>query len=254
MGVPDLKFINRQVPIAEVARALDLRFGENGNIHCWRGELHQNGDRTASIGIRKTNNTIKCFGCDIGPLGPIDLVMAVLGLKTPGPAAQWIAERFNVPEQPDRKHLRQPERRIFQFGNESEIGVLVYSGLWARLSPSARSLVPVLLELADREPSTQSYRIQSSYQAISRFAGISSPNAIAGALRELQDIHWLLMLPRKREPGLGPVRESSNYLLTPRSDQLLELANANCAQMRDEVEIQRKKAAFRSESKRMLTK
>ncbi len=93
MGVPDLKFINRKVPIIDVARALDLRIGTNENIHCWRPELHQHGDRTASVGIRKTNNTVKCFGCDIGPLGPVDLVMAVRGLTNPGGAAQWIANR-----------------------------------------------------------------------------------------------------------------------------------------------------------------
>jgi hypothetical protein len=73
LGLPDLKFINRKIRISEVARALDLRIGDNGNIHCWRLELHQNGDRSPSVGIRKTNNTVKCFGCGIGPLGPVDL-------------------------------------------------------------------------------------------------------------------------------------------------------------------------------------
>jgi hypothetical protein len=51
LGVPDLKFINRHIGITEIARHLDLRAGENGNIHCWRPEFHQNGDRTASVGI-----------------------------------------------------------------------------------------------------------------------------------------------------------------------------------------------------------
>src|SRR5260370_6405980 len=133
MRLPDLRFINRKIPIIDVARVLDLRLGDNGNIHCWRPELHQNGDRTASIGIRKRNNTVKCFGCGIGPLGAIDLVIAVLGLKTAGEAARWIAERFPVPELPRGKHLVQPERRIFQVGFESELGILIRSGLWAAM-------------------------------------------------------------------------------------------------------------------------
>jgi len=37
-----------------------------------------------------------------------------------------------------------------------------------------------------------------------------------------------------------PVRETSTYVLTPRSDEVLLLAQAQCAQMRDEITIQRK--------------
>ena len=99
-GIPDLRFINRKLPIIDVARALNLRIGTNGHIHCWHPERHQKGDRTAFVGIRKTNNTVKCFGCDVGPLGPADLVMDVLALENPGDAARWIAERFQVPELP----------------------------------------------------------------------------------------------------------------------------------------------------------
>src|ERR1022692_4534979 len=105
MGIPDLRYINRKIPVADVARALDLRFGVNGNIHCWLPERHQHGDRTASVGIRRTNNTAKCFGCGVGPLGPVDLVMVVLGIKSPGAAAHWIAERFDVPDLPRGTHL-----------------------------------------------------------------------------------------------------------------------------------------------------
>ena len=38
MGVTDLRYVNQRVPIADVARALDLRVGSNGNMHCWRPE------------------------------------------------------------------------------------------------------------------------------------------------------------------------------------------------------------------------
>jgi hypothetical protein len=202
--------------------------------------MHQHGDRTASVGLRTINNTVKCFGCDVGPLGPVDLVMEVLGLKNPGEAARWIAERFQVPNLPARKNLLEPERRIFQFGLEREIGVLVHSGLWARLSLTARALVPVLLELGERDGETRTISLQISYMALGRYGGVSSPNAIAGALRELQRIGWLSIGTGPREPGSAPARETSVYLLTPRSDELLELAQSNCAQMRDEITIQRK--------------
>jgi hypothetical protein len=253
LGLPDLQFINRKIPIIEVALALDLRIGDNGNIHCWRAELHQNGDRTASVGIRKTNNTVKCFGCWVGPLGPIDLVMSVLGLKNPGEAARWIAGRFKVPDLPLGKHLFQPARDIFRVGFESDIGLLVRSGLWARLSGPARSIVPVFLELAERNPVTHTLSIQVSYRALARYSGIASPKAIVKALRELRDIGWLSATPGPRDPGSGPVRNISTYLLTPRSDEIVELANANFAQMRDDVETERTLRAQARANRRRCT-
>jgi hypothetical protein len=240
MGIPDLSYINRKIPVADVARALGLRFGDNGNIHCWRPELHQNGDRTASVGIRKTNNTVKCFGCSAGPMGPVDLVMTVLLLRNPGEAARWIAGHFEVPDLPPGRHMVQPRRHIFRVGFEDDIGLLVFSGVWAELSTTARALVPVFLELAERDADTRSLRAQLSYRTLSRYSGVASPNAINKALQELQEIGWLSAALGPRKPCAGPVREVSTYLLTPRSDELLELANANFAQQRDEIEIERK--------------
>ncbi|HEY1754188.1 MAG TPA: hypothetical protein VGG72_02245 [Bryobacteraceae bacterium] len=256
MGVPDIRFINRNIPIADVARELGLRFGANGNIHCWQPESHQHGDRTASVGIRRANNTVKCFGCDIGPLGPIDMVMAVRGFNNPGQAARWIAERFVVPELPPGRHLVEPRRRIFQFGFESSIALLVHSGLWAELSPTSRSIVPVFLELGDPVPGTQNLSIQISYRALARYAGVTSHNAIFAALRELQGIHWLCHLPSHPEPGVRPMRATGTYLVTPKSDELLELAHSNTAQMRSEIDIERKLRAEAKQQRRntLLTK
>ena len=116
--------------------------------------------------------------------------MAVRDLSA-GQAARWIAERFQVPELPPGTHLAQPKRLIFEFGKESDIGVLVQSGLWAELSAAARSIIPVLLELAERVPGSQNLKILISYRAIARFSGLASPNAIRDALKELQAIFWL---------------------------------------------------------------
>jgi hypothetical protein len=185
-------------------------------------------------------NTVKCFGCGLGPLGPVDLVMSVSGLRNPGEAGRWIAERFEVPVLPLGKHLVLPDRRIFRVGFESDIGLLVHSGLWALLSSTARSLVPVLLELAEINPETRSRTVQISYRALARYSGVVSPNAVASALRELQEIHWLTIAPGLREFGSGPIRDTSSYLIAPRSDELLELAHANYARFRDDVENERK--------------
>jgi hypothetical protein len=239
MGVPDIRFINRKIPIAEVARALDLRFGAGGNIHCWHPDSHQQADRTASVGIHKAGNKVKCFGCGVGPLGPVDFVMDVLGLTNPGKAARWLAERFTIPDLPRGRHLVAPERRIFQVGFESHMGLLVRSGLWARLSPTARSIVPVFLELGEPVPGKQNLSIQISYRALARYAGVTSPNAVATALRELQEISWLVPLPSQREPGAALVRATATYLVTPGSDELVELAHSTYAQMRSEIDIEK---------------
>ena len=178
MGVPDLKFINGRIPIREVAEKLGLGIGTNRNIRCWRPEAHQNGDRTASVGIHKATNAVKCFGCGIGPLGVTDFVMSVLGMTNPGEAARWIAERFDVPELPRGRHLVEPTRRIFQFGRESEIGLLVHSSLWAHLSPTARAIVPVMLEFGEQVSGSESRTLQISYRALVRYSGVKSPNAL----------------------------------------------------------------------------
>jgi len=252
MAVPNLRYINRNVPIVEVARALDLRIGDNGNLHCWRPHLHQNGDRTASVGVRKKNNTVKCFGCHIGPIGPVDLTMQVLGLKSVGKAALWIAERFDVPIVPAGKHLVQPERRICAVGFESYLGLLIRSGLWVLLSAAAKSLVPVLLEMAEPNPGTQTLSLTISYLGLARYSGTTSPKAISKALGELQEIGWLKKKTGARAPGSGPVRTASTYLLTPRSNEIVELAHANFAQTRDEIENERTlRAEERAQRKRL---
>ena len=143
-----MRFINRELPIADVARALGLRFGGANMVHCWHPERHEHGDRTASVGIRASNNTVKCFGCDSKPMGPIDMVADVRGVG-PADAALWIAERFTVPLVPARKHLAGTARRGERV--KSGLALMIRSGLWAELSPAAQAIAPVLLEIAEKE-------------------------------------------------------------------------------------------------------
>src|SRR5271166_4193850 len=141
---PDLKFIRKSVPIRDVAEQLGLRIIGN-NMHCWRPDNHQHGDRTASVGLQQRKNIARCFVCDARALSPIDLVMSVLGLDLRG-AVQWITSRYTVPANPKGKHIthleRWPER--LRVGTGPAFEMLIRSGIWSSLTPAQRSVLPVL--------------------------------------------------------------------------------------------------------------
>jgi transposase-like protein len=235
LGIPDMRFINRDVPIAKIAHELDLQLDAPGKIHCWHPERHQHGDRTASVGIRTTNNTVKCFGCDSKPMGPIDLVMDVLGM-VPAAAALWIAERFHVPTIPARKRFGEAAQR-YRVGYEGVLGLLIRSGLWARLSEATRAIAPVLIEFAEKqEPHHEVLRVRISYGAIARSSGIGSPNAIRKALVELSELGLLEFLDKT--PRVALERGPAKYALTPNSDALYELAQTVASQNQQEIAVE----------------
>lgn len=239
-----MRYINGQVPIAKVACALDLRLDGAGKIHCWHPDRHKNGDRTASVGIRAANNTVKCFACGSKPMGPIDFVMDALDLAA-ADAALWIAERFDVPEIPAGKRLTDVDRWRGQIGYELGLELLIRSGLFGTLSESARSIAPVLLAMSEKV-TDQAFSIRMSYAGISRYSGIRSPNAIHKALTELSEIGFL----RLPEAGLrrGPERPASLYIVTPNSEELRELAHVFAAQRKTEVAAERElRGRLRSE-------
>ncbi len=238
-GIPDMRFINREVPIAEVAQSLDLRLDGNDKIHCWHPERHQHGDRTASVGIGKSNNTVKCFGftCDSPPMGPIDLVMDVLRFTNPADAATWIAERFQVPLIPARQRLKGVDGPRYRVGLERGLGLLIRSGLWAGLSAPARAIAPVLLEYGEKDPSfAGTLRVQMAYRTMARHSGVQSHNAIRKGLVELGEIGYLELPTAALSRSFN--RESATYVVTPNSDQLRELANAKARQRQQEIDAE----------------
>jgi hypothetical protein len=252
IGIPDMRFINREAPIAEVARELDLWLDGAGKIHCWHPERHQHGDRTASVGIRTSNNTVKCFGCDSNPMGPIDLVMDRLGIVGPADAALWIADRFTVPFIPARKRLTHIEPRRNRAGPERGLGLLIRSGLWATLSEPTKAIAAVLLEFAEKgTPLDETLSVQMAYRTISRYSGIQSPNAIRGALVELGEVGFLVLPEGPRRPL---DRTSAGYVITPNSQQLWELAQMTARQQQQEIaaeiELRRRDRNARLQSKR----
>src|ERR1041385_3702273 len=121
--IPDLKRVNRNLPIADVARRLGLRFGHRGMIHCWHPDRHQHGDRTPSVGIRATTNKAKCFGCSNNPppMSVVDLVMDVWGMDVRA-AATWLEDNFEVPRIGKGKHLKSSDPvRAYMVGHEQPI-------------------------------------------------------------------------------------------------------------------------------------
>jgi hypothetical protein len=232
-GIPDMRFINREVAIADVARALDLRLDGASKLHCWHPERHQHGDRTASVGIRASNNTVKCFGCNSKPIGPIDLVMDVLRMDSPADAALWIAARFTVPEIPKRKRREDGLDRA-PVGYERGLGLLIRSGLWARLSVPARLIAPVLLEFGEKiDAFGERLEVTMAYRTIARHSGLESHNAIRKGLVELSDAGFLILPPSSR--GRSIERSSATYLVTPNSPDLWELAQTAARQAQKEI-------------------
>lgn len=235
-GTPDMRYINRKVPISDVAAALDLRFDGSSKIHCWHPERHEHGDRTASVGIRSANNTVKCFGCDSKPMGPIDMVMDVLSLPAVD-AALWIAARFEVPTIPARRHLTDVARRRERLGCERGLELLVRSGLWSTLSRAAQAIAPVLLALSEQERACDTEStVQISYLAITRYSGVQSPTAIRRALVALSEIGFVRLPEAARR---SPDRQAATYTVTPNSDHLWELAQAFASQSKAEIAVER---------------
>ena len=235
-GIPDMAFINRKIPVLDVAKALDLPFGGNGHIHCWFPERHKDNDRTASVGIQKSFNKVKCFGCNSRPLGPVDLVMSVKGLVA-GEAALWLSARFSVPSLPKGAHLtRKTERRGVQYGTEQPLELLVLSGLWAKLNTQTQRLLPALLSLAKKRSGNPVYDLQISYGALKRYTGIASLSSVSKALSEAQAIGWLQKAQTRNH---GPHQPVAQYVLTPFSDELYELANAVAIEQSQIIEAEK---------------
>jgi hypothetical protein len=236
--IPNMQYINRQLPITRVAVALDLKLDGGNRIHCWHPERHKNGDRTASVGIRSSNNTVKCFACDSRPMGSIDLVMDVLELESVGDAALWSAARFEVPTIPAGKRLEDPDRWRGRVGHENGLELLIRSGLWGTLSAPAQAIAAVLLAMSEKkEPTAQETMIRISYTGTSRYSGASSSNSIRKGLIALCEIGFL----RCPEAGLrlSPQRGAASYIVTPNSDELHELAQTFSKQMKSEIAAER---------------
>ena len=102
---------------------------------------------------------------------------------------------------------------------------------------------------AEREDDSDLVKL--SYRAISRYSRIKSRNAIAKAIQELEDLHWLIRIRPRSE---SVIRETNLYRVTPGSDELRELANAIARQHSEEIQAEQDvRAQQRAERRRTLS-
>ena len=234
-AVPDLRWCNRNLLIADVAKHLGLQMEGDRMIHCWHPERHKNGDRTASVGIWRSTNKVKCFACATPPIGVIDLVMDVLAIDIPS-AAAWLSEHFDVQKLPKGIHIGlRPDEHPYRVGYEQPIDLLVKSGIWAALSPQSQRVIPVLLAFAEKRD-TETFAVSLSYRAFLRHAGVKSFSSISKAIAQLEEIGWLSIQQRRNPNG---IRGANLYILTPYCETVRELANAMSAQRRGEINAER---------------
>jgi hypothetical protein len=232
-SIPDLSWVNDHLSIRDVAVALQLRV-DGMMIHCWHPDAHKHGDRTASVGINKTTNRVKCFGCGTPTMSVVDLVADVRqsGVRE---AVRWIDENFSaeigVHRLTKRQRLAAPNLP-YRVGHESPLELLVKSGAWAKLSAPAQSVAVVLLSFA--EPSGKdALTVKLSYVGMQRNTGLKTGHSVSKAIAQLKDIGWLSVAkPTGKDPKRGEVQV---YSITPFGDRLMEHVNATSAQKRKDI-------------------
>jgi hypothetical protein len=188
-AMPDMKFINSQIPILEVARELGLAVGGKKATcpECKKRRL------TFSVKL----NCWRCWNCD--PVGKrktvIDLVMFILNVDAFN-AAAWISKRWNVVsqvqvERSENKHglSKHVYRRVRQIPvperDKPSLQAVVTSPGWREMSLSARVVAMTLLALARMDEKNS---VTISRKELSYLTGITDPNTLAKANREVQAI------------------------------------------------------------------
>jgi hypothetical protein len=185
----DMKSINRQVPILEVARELGLAVGGRKSTcpECKKRRL------TFSVKF----NCWRCWNCD--PTGKrktvIDLVMFLLNLDAYN-AAAWINARWKVVGQvqversENRRGLtKHVYRRLRQIPvperDKPSLQAVVTSPGWRDMALSARVVAMTLLALARMDANNS---VTIDRKGLSYLTGITDPNTLAKANREVQAI------------------------------------------------------------------
>jgi hypothetical protein len=184
-----MKHINHEVPILEVARELGLAVGGRKTIcpECKKRRL------TFSVKW----NCWRCWNCD--PTGKrktvIDLVMFCLNLDAYN-AAQWISDRWKVVsqvqvERSENRHglTKRLFRRVRQVPvkerDKPSLQAIVTSPGWREMSLSSRVVAVTLLALARMDANNS---VTISRRELGDLTGISDPNTLAKANREVQAI------------------------------------------------------------------
>jgi hypothetical protein len=230
---PNIAYIREQISIVSVARALGLHV-DGYRARCWRPENHRNGDRTPSVGLNRKTNHGRCFVCDPHSWSNIDLVMLCRGCDMLG-AVFWIAERFSVPDLPKGIHLRKREEwsaRFMASRDDSLVGLLVRSGLWAQLTPSEAKILQVFVTFRDVDTAC----CEVSYRGILRYSGVGSHATVVNAVRHFEQIGFLKVI-RGAESRVN--RRVNRYMLNMDDPDFQSLMSAIYQRQREEIETER---------------
>lgn len=183
VSLPDARWIRREIPIGDVARALGLE-GDSRVFDCFR-DGHPSDKPRRSLSLHAKSNTVRCVACDKRSLSAIDLVMAVLEVDV-GRAIKWLHEHFpGAPRVRVRGNGNGRLKTSKREGNRMSLEDLIVSPGWAALSPSAKL---VLTAIVARTPAAGSEQglTRCTYARIMDWTGIGSRTTISAALEELR--------------------------------------------------------------------
>jgi hypothetical protein len=188
-ALPDFKWINKEIPVLEVAQKLGLAVRGKKAICPECGK--------ARLTFTTVHNGWKCWSCDAsGKMhSAIDLVMLYRNCSA-YEAAKWIGENWRVGgrlqiEYSQNAHGR--ERHTYQRyrpihvpdRSKPSIQALVASPGWRNMPLSTRVIAVTLFAMAEPE---DKHVASVSRRALGTMAGVHKPTTIARAVRELEAI------------------------------------------------------------------
>jgi hypothetical protein len=193
--LPDMTYIRREIPIADVARELGIRVSGRNTAHCWRVGAHQNGDRSPSLSFRR--NRAKCYVCDGDAMSTIDLVIRHEGFDPSTAlreATAWLCARWPVPTIAKNTKLARPQRWAASPVGLSSFPLeqFVRSGVWTGLDDAGRAVLSVLFCFSEKG------EVAVSYRGLARYSGMKSDATIAKVLRHFKNLGIIESLPRSK--------------------------------------------------------
>lgn len=211
--VPDAQYIRRELPIADVGRALGLE-PRGRRLRCPSDRSHW-----ASVWLRK--NSLKCFQCGRRPWSSVDLVMETLQIDVRG-ALEWVGQHFAVPRRRVRVTTNQHGRTQHRYvvyptvprpkRLEPSVASLRRAPGWPGLSQGARLLAAVLVEVMPKD----TLAITTTQEELRHLAGITDRRTAKSALGQLERI-GLVDTAREavdREPRSGRFTTALGVRLT----------------------------------------
>ena len=208
--VPDASYINKRIPIREVAHQLNLHPEPKGKrCRCPLDRSH-----FASVWVKK--NRIRCFKCWSGKRSPcwnpINLVMEVKSSPV-GEAIKWIADRWKVPLCNMNLTLNKwgETKRVYRAYKPKPLpdvlkpseGALTRARGWCYLTPSTRALALVIL---GKVSAAENIALETTQEKLRELTGIGSRVTMKAAMKQLRDIGLITT-----QRVAAPIQPSRNF-------------------------------------------